>query len=157
MTDTRTTFSALLHEPANILANVEQGDVVLERHDGSNLMLTTEQRAQAAGQATRISVAVLGRLAAGHPDIAGACLEETMAWMAWLPADERAVCTAELIADLSAGAAAGGDFTGFQQNLMAWHNTARIWSDPELAERLQTGFDGDGTPVTRPRRTPRTH
>ena len=81
------------------------------------------------------------------PDVAATSpkkvLAEELPWLSWLPADERATCVRELLADLVAGADTGL-LTPFARNLASWRSTAEVWAYPRLARELQGPFDGDG-------------
>src|SRR4030095_1160031 len=107
-------------------------------------------RFEAAATGLRIAARSLAVLARRQRDLAEELLAEELPWLAWLPAAERLACVQELLADLLAGADTGL-LTPFARNLASWRSTAEVWSDPELARRLQGPFDGDGPIINKPR------
>ncbi|WP_250287078.1 MULTISPECIES: hypothetical protein [unclassified Frankia] len=74
---------------------------------------------------------------------------EEPAWPHWLPAAERRRCVDDLLGHLAAGAETG-TLLPFARALAQWRSTAEVWSDPDLARRLQGPFPGDGAPIERP-------
>lgn len=148
---TRTTYSAFLRGPSAVLPEVEKADVVLERRDGEDLVLTTAGRSQAFAEGLDISVNTLRRLAVSHREIVRDSLADALPWVEWLPESERRDCLDELLTDLAASVAVG-DFTRFHRDVVAWRDTARVWSDPDLAEQLTSEFSGEHGRVERPSR-----
>lgn len=52
-------------------------------------------------------------------------LTEVFPWMRWLPEDERALCVAEMLADLSS-ATDTGTLLPFARTVAAWRSTAEV-------------------------------
>lgn len=142
-------YSAFLRGPSQVLPSLADADVILERRDEENLVLTRVERFEAVATGLRIAARSLAILARRHRDLAEEVLAEELPWLSWLPADERPNCVRELLADLVAGADTGL-LTPFARNLASWRSTAEAWSDPRAARELQGPFDGDGPVIDRP-------
>ena len=142
-------YSSFLRGPSQVLPSLADADVILERRDEENLVLSRVERFDAVALGLRIAARSLAILARHHRDLAEAALAEELPWLTWLPAEERPTCVRELLADLVAGADTGL-LMPFARNLASWRSTAEVWSDPQLARKLQGPFDGDGPAITRP-------
>ena len=142
-------YSSFLRGPSQILPSLADADVILERRDEENLVLTRVERFEAVATGLRIAARSLAILARRHRNLAEEVLAEELPWLSWLPAEERPTCVRELLADLVAGADTGL-LTPFARNLASWRSTAETWSDPRLARELQGPFDGDGPVIDRP-------
>ena len=146
---THVPYSKLLNEPRTVLAELERGDVVLDRRDDVDLVLSTAPR-QAAAEASAVLAARLLRAVAGRePDLLAALLADDLTWLYWLPDDEKRQCREELVANLVAGLQTG-HWEPFARVLTAWQSTAEVWSDPQLARTLAQEFPGDGPELARP-------
>ena len=148
-TAARFTYSAFLRGPSDILPALERGDVVLERRDGVDLVLSTTDRANATHDGLDVGAATLAQIAVDHPEVLANAFEARLPWMSWLPVADRRACIDELVGDLVAGVDLD-NFARFTHDLNAWRNTAEVWSDPNLAARLQGEFIGDIGEVPRP-------
>ncbi len=146
---TKMSYSGFLRGPTVATDAVESGDVLLERRDGVDLVLTTVTRVSANDEALSLGAVTLRALSRSNPTIVAAALAEQLPWLTWLPDADRLACTTELVNDLAASAALH-TFTKFHHDLVAWKHTAEVWSDPELARRLAGTYDGDGGEVARP-------
>lgn len=142
-------YSSFLRGPSQVLPSLTDADVILERRDEENLVLTREERFEAVAAGLRFAARSLAILARRHRDLAEDALAEELPWLSWLPADERPTCVRELLADLVAGADTGL-LTPFARSLASWRSTAEAWSDPRLARELRGPFDGDGPVIDRP-------
>lgn len=142
-------YSSFLRGPSQILPSLADADVILERRDEENLILTRAERFEAVTTGLRIAARSLAILARRHRDLAEEALAEELPWLTWLPVNERLACVRELLADLLAGADTGL-LVPFARNLASWRSTAEAWSDPQLARELQGPFDGDGPEIDRP-------
>jgi PHD/YefM family antitoxin component YafN of YafNO toxin-antitoxin module len=142
-------YSAFLRGPSQVLPSLDDADVILERRDEENLVLMREERFEATIAGLRIAARSLAILARRQVELAEELLADEFPWLHWLPEAERVKCVQELLADLVAGADTGL-LLPFSRNLASWRSTAEIWSDPELAERLQGPFPGDGPELNRP-------
>ncbi len=142
-------YSGFLRGPTVATDAVERGDVLLERRDGVDLVLTTVTRVDANDEALSLGAVTLRVLSQSNPTMVASALAEQLPWLSWLPDADRLACTTELINDLAASAALH-NFTKFHHDLVAWKHTAEVWSDPELARRLSGSFAGDAGKVARP-------
>ncbi|WP_033344527.1 hypothetical protein [Catenuloplanes japonicus] len=142
-------YSAFLRGPSQILPSLTDADVILERRDEENLILSRAERFEAAATGLRFAARSLAILARRHRALAEEALAEELPWLTWLPAEERITCVRELLADLMAGADTGL-LVPFARNLASWRSTAEAWSDPQVARELQGPFSGDGPAIGRP-------
>lgn len=142
-------YSGFLRGPSEVLPALELGDVLLERRDGDDLVLSTRTRAAALHEGLGVGASALRSIARMHMDVLREALEGELPWLRWLPEDDQAACLRELTDDLAAGVDTDS-FVRFQNDLAAWRNTAQVWADPVLAERLQSDFHGDAGQVERP-------
>ncbi|GAA4207394.1 hypothetical protein [Microbispora amethystogenes] len=90
--------------------------------------------------------AAVARRNGGSAEVA---LAEELPWLTWLPDTERRACIRELLGHLVTEAETG-EVLPFARALTAWHSTAVVRCDPELARELQGPFPGDGLEVSRP-------
>jgi hypothetical protein len=93
--------------PSQVLPSPADADVILERRDEENLVLTRAERFDAVATGLRIAARSLAILARRHRDLAEEALAEELPWLTWLPAEERPSCVRELLGDLLAGAETG--------------------------------------------------
>lgn len=146
-------YSSFLRGPSQILPSLTDADVILERRDEENLILTRAERFEATATGLRFAARSLAILARRHREPAEEALAEELPWLTWLPEEERLTCVRELLADLMAGADTGL-LIPFARNLASWRSTAEAWSDPELARELLGPFEGDGPAIDRPGQDP---
>jgi hypothetical protein len=146
-------YSAFLRGPSEVLGALDHAHVVLERRDAENLVLIRSDRFSAGMSAMVAAAHVLRTLARRNPDLAAELLADEFTWMRWLPTDERTLCMADLLADLTAGADTG-TLLPFAQTVAAWRSTAEVWADSDLASRLSGPFDGTGDEIPRPNPDP---
>jgi hypothetical protein len=142
-------YSSFLRGPSQVVPSLADADVILERRDEENLVLSRAERFEAVATGLRIAARSLAILARRHRDLAEEALAEELPWLTWLPVEERLICVRELLADLVAGADTGL-LIPFARNLASWRSTAETWSDPQLARDLQGPFEGDGPVIDRP-------
>lgn len=144
-------YSGFLRGPTTVTEAVEQDDVLLERRDGVDLVLTTVSRADLNDEALMLGAVALRSISKSHPELVAEALEEHLPWIAWLPVDDRALCTTELIADLAASATVHS-FARLHHDIVAWRHTAEAWSDPVVADRLMRSIETHTDDVERPAR-----
>src|SRR5947207_9255359 len=131
------TFTPILRNSGEVLAEVEHRDVVLRRRDGEDLFLGLRSREASV----RDALGVLARLLLAvsvDPDtrrtVAGA-LAASLPWTTFLPEDERE----EFFEALTSTAAACVELDTFEplaHLIEGWRATAEIHANPELAELL---------------------
>ena len=146
------TFTHMLRNSGEVLAEIEHRDVVLRRRDGADLFLGLRAREESVrdvlGALARLLVA-----ASVDPDtrrrVAGA-LGASLPWTSFLPDDERE----EFFDALTSTAAACADVDSFEplaHLLESWRATAEIHANPALAELLDIKRSGPAVKVTRPK------
>lgn len=145
MTIATHSLSYMLRQSGVVLDELEHGDVLLERRDGSDLMVGTVRRERAVRDgldlAARALSAVLSDPALGSRAIAA--LESALPWVAWLNDDDKAafangfVRTAQACHDTD-------HYEPLARLLHRWMVSAQIMQNPELARLLD---DTDEAPV----------
>lgn len=146
------TFTHMLRNSGEILAEVEHCDVVLRRRDGEDLFLGLRSREESV----RDALGVLARLllaASVDPDtrqrVAGA-LTASLPWTTFLPEEERE----EFFEALAATAAACVEVDTFEplaHLIEGWRATAEIHANPKLDKLLKFPRSGPAVKVKRPR------
>jgi hypothetical protein len=150
MKTTSVPYSDFLRGPSDVIPRLDDGDVVLERRDADNLVLTRHARFTARQEGMTLAARLLRDVVRDQAAMVAPILRRELPWMRWLPDAEQERCSEELIAELAAGADTGL-FEPFTRTLDAWRSTAEAWSDPEVAKRLQGPFPGNGQRLRRPR------
>jgi hypothetical protein len=148
MKTTQFPYSDFLRGPNKVLPQLDEGDVVLERRNEENLVLTSFRRFASRQDGMNIAARLVADVARNHPELLAPLFTEELPWIRWLPESDRARCAEDLLRDLVAGADTGS-LEPFARTLSAWRSTAEIWSDPELAHRLRGPFAGDGKEILR--------
>lgn len=142
-------YSDFLRGPSKVLPALDAADVILERRDDDNLVLSRAERFDAARTGMTVTTRALLALVRRDHTVAEELLTEQLPWLHWLPPDERVDCVTDLVAHLAAGADTDS-LLPFARALAAWQSTAEAWSDPDLVERLRSDFPGDGPAIVRP-------
>lgn len=144
-------YSTFLRGPTEVLPQLDEGDVLLERRDEENLVLTSFGRFAARQEGMTLAARLLGDVVRDQADMMARLFDVELPWMRWLPETDRKECIDELLGELVAGADTGV-LEPFARALAAWRSTAEVWSDPGMARRLQGPFAGDGATIPRPSR-----
>ncbi|MEU2031655.1 hypothetical protein [Nocardia amamiensis] len=143
-------FSDLIRKQTSVFPALADADVILERRDAENLVLSRSERFEAKETALRLLARTIAIIARSNRGLAEEVFAEELPWLKWLPDTGRAEAAAELLDQLIAGADTGL-FTPFARDLVAWQHTAEIYAQPELAQRLAGPFDpSDFSEVSRP-------
>lgn len=152
MTVAEHTFTHMLRNSGEVLAEVEHRDVVLRRRDGSDLFLGLRSREESV----RDALGVLARLlvaASMDPDtrrsVAGA-LAASLPWTTFLPEAERE----EFLDQLTSTAAACVEVDVFEplaQLVEGWRATAELHANPELGALLGRQRSGTAVKLKRPK------
>ncbi|MGQ4600050.1 hypothetical protein [Nocardia sp. R6R-6] len=143
-------FSDLIRKQTSVFPALADADVILERRDAENLVLSRSERFEAKETALRLLARTIAIIARSNRGLAEEVFAEELPWLKWLPDTGRAEAAAELLDQLIAGADTGL-FTPFARDLVAWQHTAEIYAQPELAHRLTGPFDpADFSEVSRP-------
>ncbi len=146
------TFTHMLRNSGDVLAEVEHRDVVLRRRDGEDLFLGLRSREASVRDALGMLARVL--LAASvdpktRQSVAGA-LSASLPWTTFLPEDERS----EFFEALTSTAAACVEVDTFEplsHLLEGWRATAEIHANPELAQLLSVEHSGPPVKIKRPK------
>ena len=146
------TFTHMLRNSGEVLAEVEHRDVVLRRRDGEDLFLGLRSREASV----RDALGMLARLllaasvdAKTRQSVAGA-LSASLPWTTFLPQDERS----EFFEALTSTAAACVEVDTFEplaHLLEGWRATAEIHANPDLATLLRSKHQGQPVTIKRPR------
>jgi hypothetical protein len=142
MTPHETTFSAMLRESGEVLREVEEGDVLLHRRDGADVMLVRADRE--AG--VRESLSATAQLVSLLPDEVlrerVEALTHKMPWLRFLPDEDRLTFVRELVQTAEACAAVGV-FDPMGQLIHEWRDTAAVWASPGAVDSLRRPADTD--------------
>jgi hypothetical protein len=145
------TFTYMLRNSGDVLAEVEHRDVVLRRRDGEDLFLGLRSREESV----RDALGVLARLllaASVDPDTrqrVASALSASLPWTTFLPDEERA----EFFEALTATAAACVELDTFEplaHLIDGWRATAQVHAKPELAKLLGATHAGPAVKIKRP-------
>lgn len=146
------TFTHMLRNSGEVLAEVERRDVVLRRRDGEDLFLGLRSREESV----RDALGILARLlvaASADPDtrsrVAGA-LSASLPWTGFLPSDER-VEFVNALASTSAACVELDTFEPLARLIDGWRAAAEIHANPELAELLSVPRSGPAVKLNRPK------
>jgi len=135
------TFTHMLRNSGDVLAEVEHRDVVLRRRDGEDLFLGLRSReasvlAASVDPTTRQSVT--GALSASLP------------WTTFLPDDERFEFF-DALASTAAACVEVDTFEPLAHLLDGWRATAEVHANPELGKLLSIERTGPPVKLKRPR------
>ncbi len=133
-------FSEFLRQPNDVVAELEQHDVLLRRRDAPALRLMRADREDARSEAVQGLARMLRNVALYSHSGLILALEAGFPWVAFLPHKDRATFAGELTEVLVA-AAALENFERVAEVLQEWRATAEIHADPVLASRLRKPID----------------
>lgn len=145
------TFSYMLKNSGAVLAEVVTSDVLLERRDGDDVVLSTKQREETI----RDGLTTTTRLLAGfllREDLyqeVSTSAAESLPWVSWLSTEDRELFLGDLVRTTQACL----DTEYFQPlttMLSQWKVTAQVSHDPRLQEFLSQPIDDSPTVLTRP-------
>lgn len=146
------TFTHMLRNSGEVLAEVERRDVVLRRRDGEDLFLGLRSREESV----RDALGVLARLlvaASADPEtrnrVADA-LAASLPWTGFLPDDER-VEFVNALASTSAACVELDTFEPLAHLIGGWRATAEAHANPELAALLSMPRSGPAVKLKRPK------
>lgn len=133
-------FSDLIRRQTSVFPALDNADVILQRRDGEDLVLSRAERWNAMESALHLLARSMRLVAGANRGLAEEVFSEELPWLTWLPHDARAEAASEILDQLLAGADTG-HFMPFARALREWKSTAEIHSDPELLHRLSGPFD----------------
>jgi hypothetical protein len=142
-------FSEFLRQPNDVVAELDEHDVVLRRRNAPALRLSDASRDDARAEAYDTAARLLRNLLAHDRSGLAEALDEVFPWATLLPARDRAVFVDELGQTLVATSAID-NFAPLSQLLRDWRATAEIHADPALARRLRRPITASGARVADP-------
>lgn len=152
MTLAEHTFTFMLRNSGDVLAEVEHRDVVLRRRDGEDLFLGLRSREESV----RDALGVLSRLllaASVDPETrkcVARALSASLPWTTFLPGEEQT----EFLQALTSTAAACVEVDSFEplaRLIEGWRASAEIHANPDLARLLQTKHPAPPVRIKRPK------
>ncbi|MBI3973675.1 MAG: hypothetical protein HY332_20565 [Chloroflexi bacterium] len=121
------TLTEFLQHSGRVLSDVEQGEIVLHRRDGEDLVVMTRGQSEAMSTVLR----ALAALAVGGESQVVAVLP----WLAFLSPHDRATCLREL-GEVANAAVATGRLSYLEDALYQWETTGlAAWDEQRLRER----------------------
>lgn len=146
------TFTHMLRNSGDVLAEVEHRDVVLRRRDGEDLFLGLRSREASVRDALGMLARVL--LAASvdpttRQSVTGA-LSASLPWTTFLTDDERSEFF-DALASTAAACVEVDTFEPLAHLLDGWRATAEIHANPELGKLLSIEHTGPPVKLKRPR------
>ncbi|MBK5233698.1 MAG: hypothetical protein JJE13_12040 [Thermoleophilia bacterium] len=137
--DKTMTFSNFLRNSGEAVEAAEQGDLLLERRDGPDLVLkwADKEASEREGMSSAITlVSYFSKiLAEERPDDVQGVFTESFPWLIVLPPEDQKEFAGELVKTMRvAGELDRPDLVGVL--VKQWMNTAEVWADPALRERL---------------------
>ncbi len=142
-------FSEFLRHPNEVVAELEDHDVLLRRRNAPALRLSQAQRDDDRSEAFEALARLLRNLAVRSPIALGEAVDEVFAWLVFLPRAERKLFIEDLTRAL-VGSAAVENYAPVSQLLREWKATAEIHADPKLSRRLRKPVEAKGEPVDVP-------
>lgn len=142
-------FSEFLRQPNEVVAELEEHDVVLRRRNAPSLRLSDASRDEERAQAFDALARLLRNLLAHSPAGLADAVDDVFPWVTLLPKRDRVTFVDELGRTLVA-ASALDSYAPVAQLLQEWRATAEVHADPRLARRLRTAIAADGDPVVAP-------
>ena len=142
-------FSEFLRQPNDVVAQLEDHDVVLRRRNAPALRLSQAERDQDRDEAFITAARLLRNLLMHNPAALDEAMHEAFAWTRFLPLSDQRL----FAADLTHALVASGEldiYSALTRLLREWRATAEIHADPLLAGRLSCGLVTDGTGVAAP-------
>jgi hypothetical protein len=142
MEETSVPVSQLIQRPEITMAQAHDGDVLITRLSGQDLVLTTLERLLARNEISLLlGYLVIGATNQEDWNLTKALTTE-LSWMRWLNITEVNVALEQLIASLERGLKAG-DLAGFTETVAHWRVRAGLFSDHstdlELVELWRDG------------------
>ncbi len=146
------TFTHMLRNSGDALAEVEHRDVVLRRRDGEDLFLGLRSREASVRDALGMLARLL--LAASvdpktRQTVTGS-LSASLPWTTFLPEDERSEFF-DALASTAAACVEVDTFEPLAHLLEGWRATAEVHANPELAKLLSIEHTGPAVKIKRPK------
>ncbi|MDD2859105.1 MAG: hypothetical protein PHU75_10580 [Candidatus Nanopelagicales bacterium] len=133
----RMTLSTFVQKPTHVLAKLDEGDVLLTRRDGEDVLLSIASVAESQSAAVSSVVELLATwAAAASVETLRSLISQKNPWAALLDAADRDDFVDEYLTTLR-GCAAIGNFSRLAIVVDAWKGTAELQSDPALRARIR--------------------
>jgi hypothetical protein len=143
-------WSELQRDPKSVAILADAGDVRVRRRDGAALLLTREDRVDAAGEGALAAARALRNILAHLPtDAAVEALAEEFPWLSLLPSAE----LPQFVTDFTRSArisAELGQWSVLAETVREWKATAAVYADPEILRQLTGPLTEDHGPVPGP-------
>lgn len=134
------TLSEFLQHSGRVLSDLEEGEILLHRRDGEDLVLMTRRQSEALRATTEAFFA----LSTGQH----AAVEAVLPWLVFLSPPDREACIREL-RNVGAASLQTGQLSRLAETLCAWEASAlAAWDERRYRERLGEPTEG---PVDLPR------
>jgi len=152
MTLAEHTFTFMLRNSGDVLAEVEHRDVVLRRRDGEDLFLGLRSREESVREALGVLARLLvaASVDPATPKRVTSALSASLPWTAFLPDDEQS----EFFEALTTTASACADVDHFEplaRLIESWRATAEVHANPELGDLLRSEHSGPPVKIKRPK------
>lgn len=146
------TFTHMLRNSGDVLAELEHRDIVLRRRDGEDLFLGLRSREASVRDALGMLARLL--LAASvdpttRQTVTGS-LSASLPWTTFLPEDERSEFF-DALASTAAACVEVDTFEPLAHLLEGWRATAEVHANPELAKLLSIEHTGPAVKIKRPK------
>lgn len=141
----------MLRNSGDVLAELDEHDVVIRRRDGEDLYISVRSREGSLQEALHVLGILLASLT-DEPDIARRIVDamaDSLPWTSFLPEPERA----EFLADLARVSAACVELQSYEplgHVINSWRATADVYANPELMKLLRKHHRGPTFPLRRP-------
>jgi hypothetical protein len=142
-------FSEFLRQPNDVVAELEDHDVLLRRRNAPALRLSQADRDDDRSEAFEALARLLRNLAVHSPTALGEAVDDVFAWLTFLPKADRKLFIEDLTRTL-VGSATVENYSPVAQLLREWKATAEIHADPKLARRLRKAVEAQGDPIAMP-------
>lgn len=146
------TFTFMLRNSGDVIAELEHRDVVLHRRDGEDLFLGLRSREESVREALGALARLL--LAVGvdrdMKQRVTASLSTSLPWTTFLPDDERADFF-EALTSTAAACVEVDTFEPLARLLSGWRAAAEIHANPELGKVLRAKHVGPPIRIKRPK------
>jgi hypothetical protein len=157
----RSPYSVLRSSPRIILGHLVRGDVVLERRDEEELVLTTLSRYTSRAAILDVLACGLASVAAKDPVAGARVLQCGLPWLTVLSGPDRATAVMEMLDELEDGAKSGS-WTEFIQVIIEWEEMAELEAalgdtGPEENEEFVAGEPGVAKHVKRVEKLEKLH
>lgn len=141
-------FSEFLRQPNDVVAELDDHDVVLRRRNAPALRLSQADRDDERTEAFDALARLLRNVIAHSPTGVGDAVDDVFPWATFLPKRDHAAFIDELTRTLVAVSTLD-NYAPIAQLLHEWRATAEIHADPRLARRLRASItaNGDEVPV----------